>query len=117
MKRLSAGVVGLAVAVFMLGTSAEAQDKKIERLWKSKCSSCHGKDGKAETTKGKKMSTESMATAEFQKKYTDAQLKKTTLEGIDEERNGVKKQMDGYSDLKPEEVDGLVAYIRGLGPK
>ncbi len=48
-----------------------APDKKVERLWKSKCGSCHGADGKAQTEKGKKMKMEDYTTAEWQKAKTD----------------------------------------------
>ncbi len=103
-------VVGLLFA-----TSAFAADKKIERLWKSKCSSCHGMDGRAQTEKGKKMKTADMTTAEYQKK-TDADWEKAIKEGVKAEKDGVKQEMDGY-ELKPEELKGLIGMIREFGPK
>ncbi|MBS1153244.1 MAG: cytochrome c class [Myxococcaceae bacterium] len=92
--------------------SAEAADKKIERLFNSKCSACHGKDGKAQTEKGKKMAMRDMASAEFQK-GTDEEFKKAILEGMKKEEKGVKQEMDPFKDeLKGPEVDALVAYCR-----
>jgi mono/diheme cytochrome c family protein len=90
-------------------------DKKIERLWKSKCASCHGEDGKADTEKGKQMKIGDLTAADFQKKRTDEEMKKVINDGFKEEKGGVKKEMDPYKDeLKPEQVDALVAYIRGF---
>jgi mono/diheme cytochrome c family protein len=107
-------ILYLAVAVALASAPAVAADKKIERLWKSKCQSCHGADGKADTEKGKKMKMKDMSTDAWQKKITDAEIKKWTLEGINEEKDGVKKEMDGYKDLPAEQIDGLVKFMREL---
>jgi len=108
----------VAIAALCAQTaSAQAVDKKIERTWKSKCASCHGVDGKGDTEQGKKMATASMATAEWQKSHKDQQIKDAILKGVKREKGGVKQEMDGYKDeLSPEQIDGLVKYIRGLGP-
>jgi len=107
MKRL----IAVFAAFALISLPAFAADKKIERLWKSKCSSCHGADGKAETEKGKKMKTEDMTTAEFQKK-SDADLKKAIDEGVAREKDGVKKEMDNYKDLTDEQKTGLITFMR-----
>lgn len=107
MKRL----IAVFAAFALVSLPAVAADKKIERLWKSKCSSCHGADGKAETEKGKKMKTQDMTTADFQKK-SDADLKKALDEGVNVEKDGVKKEMDNYKDLTDEQKTGLIAFMR-----
>lgn len=107
----------VAAAVLSLGGSAQGQgaDKKTERLWKSKCASCHGVDGDANSEQGKKMKIVDMTTAAWQSKHDDAYIKKAILEGTKKEEGGVKKEMDPYKDeLKPDQVDGLVKYIRAL---
>lgn len=112
MKRL-----GFLIAVLSLTAAAPsfAADKKIERLWKKKCGSCHGADGKAETEKGKKMKMHNISTEEWQAKSTDDEIKKQINEGVKEEKDGVKKEMDAYKDdLSAEELDGLVKFIREL---
>jgi mono/diheme cytochrome c family protein len=92
-----------------------APDKKIERMWKSKCSSCHGMDGKGDTEKGKKMKIADYSTAAWQKSKTDDAIRKAILEGIKAEKDGVKQEMDGYkADLDAAQVDGLIAFTRGL---
>jgi len=114
MKRLA-----LIAAAFALASApAFAADKKIERLWKAKCSSCHGADGKGQTEKGKKMKIADMTDAEWQKKVTDDDMKKAINEGVKKEADGVKKEMDPYKDeVKGEQLDAVVAHIRELGGK
>lgn len=98
----------------VFATSAFAADKKIEKTWKAKCSSCHGMDGKAATEKGKKMKIADFSTEDFQKK-SDDDLKKVINEGVKKEEGGVTKEMDPYKEeLSAEQIDGLVAFIRGL---
>ena len=117
MSRWSSAVAGIAIGTMLAGGSAFAADKKIERLWKSKCSACHGIDGKGKTEKGEKMKILDMTTAEFQK-GTDEDFKKQINDGVKKEKDGVKKEMDPFKDeVKPAEVDGLVAFIRELKAK
>lgn len=102
-------VLLLAVGV---SAPAPAADKKTVRLFDSKCSACHGKDGKAQTEKGKKMAMRDAASAEFQK-GTDEEFKKAILEGQKKVTNGVKQEMDPFKDeLKGPEVDALILYLR-----
>jgi len=93
-----------------------APDKKTERLWKAKCASCHGADGKADTDKGKQMKVADMTSAAWQTARTNAALAKAINEGVNQEVGGVKKEMDPFqSDLSPEQVDALVKLIRWFG--
>ncbi len=90
-------------------------DAKTVRVWKAKCASCHGDDGKAQTVQGKKLGVTDLTTPEWQKRFTDAQLKAATADGVHRVTNGVKQDMDGYKDkLKPEQIDALVVYMRAL---
>jgi cytochrome c6 len=112
--RPTALALGALLALAFAPESSAGPDKKTERLWKSKCASCHGEDGKGDTEKGKQMKTGDLTTAEAQKK-TDEELRKVINEGFKEEKGGVKKEMDPYKEeLKPEQVDALIAFIRGL---
>ena len=104
--RLAASI---AAAATLVSASALGQaDKKIERTWKSKCASCHGASGKGDTDKGKELKVVDMTTAAFQAKKDD-ELKKAILEGVEKEKSHSFK-----SELTPEQVDGLVAYIRSF---
>ncbi len=93
-----------------------APDKKIERLWKSKCGSCHGADGKAVTEKGKKMKMSDLSAAAWQTSRGNDELKKATAEGVKATKDGVEQEMDAYGkELTPEQIEGLVTYVRWLG--
>ena len=106
-------LASIAVGSFLLSAPALAQaDKKVERAWKAKCSSCHGQTGKGDTEKGQQMKIADMTSAEFQAKKDD-ELKNAILNGVKKEKGGVKQEMDSFKgDLTPEQVDALIAYIR-----
>ena len=110
-------VVAAMVLLALSNGNAQAQapDKKTERLWTSKCSSCHGVEGDGNTEQGKKMKVVDMTTAAWQSKRSDEYIKKAILEGTKKEEGGVKKEMDAYKDeINPDQLDALVKYIRAL---
>ena len=86
----------------------------VARLWNQKCGSCHGKDGAAQTKKGQKMKVKDMTTAAWQKEVTDARIIKSMTDGITQTVDGVKQKMKAYKKLTPEQMQELVAYIRGF---
>lgn len=93
-----------------------APDKALERSWKGKCGACHGVDGKAATEKGKKMKMEDLSAAKWQTSHSDAEIRETILKGLKKDEGGVKKTMEGFEgELKPEQLDGLIKYVRWLG--
>jgi mono/diheme cytochrome c family protein len=98
-----------------LALAGAPPDPKVERLWRAKCASCHGDDGKGQTDQGKKMAVSDMSTAEWQQKFTDEKIKDGINNGVKQEKGGVKQEMDAYkTKLRPEQVDSLVAYTRSL---
>ena len=105
MKRIDIRCLAIATVfalVFTLSVSAHAQSAD---LFKSKCAMCHGADGSG-AAMGKKMGAHDFTAAEVQK-MSDAELTETITNG--------KNKMPKYGDkLKPEEIKGLVAYIRTL---
>jgi mono/diheme cytochrome c family protein len=107
----------MLIAILAAPTAAwaDAPNPQIERTWKAKCASCHGPDGKGQTEQGKKAAVSDMTTAEWQAKFTDAQIKAAINDGLKRDKGGVKQEMEAYkAKLRPDQVDGLVAYIRGL---
>jgi len=91
-----------------------APNPQIDRLWRAKCASCHGADGKGQTEQGKKMAVRDMTTAEVQKD-SDDKLKSAINDGLKTEKGGVKQEMEAYkTKLRPDQVDALVAYVRAL---
>src|ERR1700722_16330470 len=88
---------------FVLSLSAQAQNAS-ETLYKSKCAGCHGADGTGSAI-GKKMGAHDFTTSEGQG-MSDAQLTDIITNG--------KNKMPKYASLKPDDIKGLVAYIRTL---
>jgi mono/diheme cytochrome c family protein len=88
---------------------------QIDRLWRAKCASCHGADGKGQTEQGKKMAVGDMSTAAWQAQFGDDKMKAAISDGFKRDKEGVKQEMEPYkSKLRPDQIDGLVAYVRGL---
>jgi mono/diheme cytochrome c family protein len=94
-------LAGTLAAIFVVPTM-NAQD--ASSLFKSKCAGCHGADGTG-SAMGKKMGAHDFTTADVQK-MSDTELTEIITNG--------KNKMPKYSSLKPEEVKGLVDYIRSL---
>lgn len=94
----------LVFSLFSTLTSFAADDSAA--LFKSKCAMCHGADGMANTTMAKNLGIKSYKSPEVQK-TSDADLKTIITNG--------KGKMPSYKSLTPEQIDGLVKYIRELG--
>lgn len=88
-------VVALAPIAFAVdGTS----------IYKAKCASCHGADGKGQSPMGKKMNLRDLGSPEVQKQ-TDKELYDWTAIG--------KGKMPGYKDkLSADEINALVKHMR-----
>ncbi len=81
-------------------------DDKSAALYKQKCAACHGADGKGDTPAGKSMKVRSFADPDVAK-MSDEELASAIEKG--------KGKMPTYGkSLKPEEIKGLVSYIRSL---
>lgn len=114
MKALMALVAALVLSTSQNTDAAPAVDKKIERLWKGKCASCHGADGKAQTTQGKKMAVGDMTSKEWQAARKDADMKKSLLEGFKREKDGVKQEKESFKAIPSDQLDALIALVRGF---
>ncbi|MGO9404756.1 MAG: c-type cytochrome [Terriglobales bacterium] len=102
MKKVNVAVLTLAIAlavVLSLSRPANADDASAA-LYKSKCAMCHGADGK-------KAAGHDFTSAAV-KKESDADLTAVIT-------NGKPPKMPKYGEkLKPEEIKGLVGFIRTL---
>jgi cytochrome c6 len=106
MKSINLKVLTFATVVavvFAVPLSLRAQNAS-ETLFKSKCAACHGADGTG-SAMGKKMGAHDFTSADVQK-MSDAELTDIITNG--------KNKMPKYGSLSPEDVKGLVAYIRTL---
>ncbi|MGA2377161.1 MAG: cytochrome c [Candidatus Sulfotelmatobacter sp.] len=105
MKRIDFRAFTLATALaVVLGLSLSAHAQGAADLFKSKCAGCHAADGTG-SAMGKKMGAHDFTTADVQG-MSDAQLTDIITNG--------KNKMPKYASLKPEDIKGLVAYIRTL---
>jgi cytochrome c6 len=99
-----ASLVVLAIA-FAMSVSAFAADATAD-VYKSKCATCHGPDGKGDTPAGKSMKVKDLASDDVQKQ-SDADLAGVIEKG--------KKPMPGYEGkISKDQIDGLVKWIRTL---
>jgi len=89
----------------LLARPASAAD--VEAVWTKQCASCHGKDGAAETTMGRKHKIKTMTTEEWQKKNTDSHNKEAILTGVKDTKMKSFKEK-----LTEADVDALVKYVR-----
>lgn len=91
--------------LILFGTNAKADAQAGAAMYKTKCASCHGADGKGKAA----LKTQDLASAAVQN-MSDAELTAITTNG--------KGKMPAYGkSLKPEQIQDLVAYIRSLAKK
>ena len=103
MKRILPALLLFAVCV-SLTCLADSADSAA--LFKSKCAMCHGPDGTANTSMAKSLGIKSYKSPDIQKQ-SDGDLKNAITNG--------KGKMPSYKSLTPEQIDGLVKYVRELG--
>ena len=105
MKKIDFKVFMIAtVFAFLLSVPLSARAQDASTIFKSKCVGCHAADGTG-SAMGKKMGAHDFTSADVQG-MSDAQLTDIITNG--------KNKMPKYASLKPEDIKGLVAYIRTL---
>jgi mono/diheme cytochrome c family protein len=83
-------------------------------LWKARCSTCHGLDGKGRTRTGKKWKIDDFTRPKWQKAMSDDEIRRTIEKGVRQKRTG-KVMMPAFGKkLTPEEIDSLVGWVRSL---
>lgn len=94
----------LLILVVALAPIAFAADGAA--IYKAKCASCHGADGKGQSPMGKKMNLRDLGSPEVQKQ-TDKELYDWTADG--------KGKMPAYKDkLSADEINALVKHMRAF---
>jgi mono/diheme cytochrome c family protein len=101
------------VVLFLACMPAAARADGAE-MFDKKCAGCHGKDGKATTTMGRKLNMRDLTNPEVQKGSTDAQWEKIILEGVKGE--GGKNVMPATK-ATADEVKELVKILRNFKSK
>ena len=91
--------------------AADAADP-VKANWDNMCAKCHGVDGTAATTLGKKLKIKSYADAATLADKKDEELKDAILNGV--MKDG-KEKMKGYkADLKDDDAVALVKLIHSF---
>ena len=104
MARKSAWFFGVA----MVAIPGVVWAQNAEQTYKAKCVACHAADGSGSET-GKKLGAHDFHSADVQK-MSDADLNDAIAKG--------KNKMPAYAKtLKPDEIKGLVVYVRELAKK
>jgi len=101
------GSIAVFASAMIFASAAFASEGAAN--YDAKCASCHGKDGKGETTIGKKMALRALGSAEVQGQ-TDQQLIDITAKG--------QKKMPAYEKkFSEQQIKDLVTHIRTLATK
>jgi cytochrome c oxidase cbb3-type subunit 3 len=109
MKKISVQFIATAATIttFLFLSASAFADSASETLYKAKCAACHGPSGSG-SAMGTKLGAHDFHSAEVQGQ-SDTALTAIIASG--------KNKMPSYQKtLKPEEIAGLVAYIRSLSP-
>ena len=106
MKKLLSGIAVLAV-LCLAAAGLRAQDVASgEKVFKAKCVSCHGPDGKGDTAAGKATKARDLSSEEV-KKESDATWTEIITKG--------KNKMPPYDKkISDAEVKDVIAYMRTL---
>jgi mono/diheme cytochrome c family protein len=82
--------------------------------WDKQCAMCHGKDGKGQTTVGRKLQIKDFTDPKAQASFTDDQAAKVIKEGITQDG---KLKMKAFGDkLSDDEIKALIAHVRSFKP-
>jgi|HubBroStandDraft_6_1064221.scaffolds.fasta_scaffold1611606_2 mono/diheme cytochrome c family protein len=112
MRNWTASAVGkslLCLTLLLLSVAAMRAQSDSEKTYKAKCAACHGPDGSGDTVVGKKLGTHDFRSPEVQKE-SDGELTDIIAKG--------KNKMPAYEkSLKPDEIKGLVTYVRSFAAK
>ena len=113
---LTALALGCILTLLCVGRSVNATSPKSTALktadgsaalFDKHCDSCHGKDGQAKTLKAKFNHARNLTDAKWQTEVTDERL-------FNSISNGKGKMPAFGKKLSEAQINGLVAYVRGL---
>ena len=75
-------------------------------LFNGQCAKCHGRDGRAKTTRGRRLHTRNITKAEWQDDVSDERIFNSISRG--------KGKMPAFKKLSEAQIDSLVSYVRRL---
>lgn len=106
MKALA--LVSCVCALLLYPALARAEED-ISEVVRTKCQTCHGADGKANTEVGKEHNMNDLSNPRWHSAHTDDDIRDAITHGIP------KTKMKGYKKkLTPAQIEALVKWVRGL---
>lgn len=103
-----AAVAGLSLfTVIGSGNTNEAALADAATVYNRQCVSCHGRDGRGRTRKGRQTHARDMTNASWQDDVSDERL-------FNSINNGRGKMPAFHKKISENEIDGLVAYVRRM---
>ena len=99
------GTISIASVRISIASDAAAN-------WRQHCASCLGKDGKGDTTMGKKLGVKDYHDAKVQAAFSDTEMERAIKEGV--KTNGRETMKPFGNKLSDAEIKVLVAYIRSF---
>jgi mono/diheme cytochrome c family protein len=113
MKRLSVVMTAALLpltSLFAGAPTAPQGERSAPLLYRKLCSDCHGRDGQADTAKGKKNHARNLADPAWQDDASDERIFNSIMNG-----RKVRGNMPSFDKrLSQKEVESLVTFIRGL---
>jgi mono/diheme cytochrome c family protein len=107
------GVLFSGALLAVTGTvSHAAPDEATAKLFKARCSTCHGLDGKGDTTPGKAAGVKDWTDGKTLAAMTDAQIEERIRTGI--KAPDGKERMPPFPKLTDDQVKALRAHVRSL---
>ena len=103
----------MTVLLFLVGVSGAARADGAEMFGK-KCAGCHGKDGAAQTTMGKKLNMRNLTDPKIQAGSTDEQWEKLIVNGV---KGAAGKNVMPAFKVTDEEAKDLVKFMRTFKKK
>ena len=97
-----------AVVCLGLAPRPPAVQRPASQLYRRHCVSCHGNDGKAQTTKGKFSHARDLSDPQWQDEVSDARIFNSIMNG----RNVRGNMPPFYGKLDEKEINSLVEFVR-----
>ena len=92
----------------VLVTETNAAPRTAAAIYAKDCASCHGRDGRGKTVKGRRKHSRNLTDAQWQDSVSDERL-------FNSINNGKGKNMPAFGKkILETEIDALVQYVRGL---
>lgn len=98
------------VCIAAVAVNANSNARTAPQLYRKYCVSCHGSDGRAQTSKGKFSHARDLTDAKWQDEASDARIFNSIMNGRNERGN-----MPSFSNkINEKEADSLVNLVRRL---